>query len=292
MGQIVAISNQKGGVAKTTTCLSLGACLAELGQRTLVVDLDSQANLTLAAGLDPDVYELEWTLSDLLEPFGAASPPFPPASGGERGGAVIQPTLMEGLDILPADVRLASVERWLNEQDDYETILAQILELWQADGRRVYDYILLDCPPSLSPLTLMALTAAQSALIPVQCEYYAARGLSRMLDVVAAVRERTNPDLTCHLLATLYDQRNRICQGVLAQLRVNFPDWLLDTVIGVDTRLRECPAAGEPIILYDSHTRASRQYRQLAREFHARIGGGQTSEMGHGLTRINTDKTR
>jgi len=255
--QIIAISNQKGGVAKTTTCSSLGACLAELGQKALVVDLDSQAHLTMSAGLDPD--ELEYTLADLLESFGSGR--------SLVGKEVIRPTLIKGLDILPSDLRLASVERFLYEQDDYETILAQILAQWQ----REYDYLLLDCPPSLSAITLMALTAAQRVLIPVQCEYYAVRGLSRLLDIVAEIRKRTNPDLTYHLLATLYDQRNRICRGVLEQLRFSFPDWLLDTIIGVDTRVRECPAAGEPIILYAPLARASQQYRQLAREFHARI---------------------
>jgi chromosome partitioning protein len=256
MDQIIAISNQKGGVAKTTTCLSLGACLAELGHRTLIVDLDSQANLTLAAGFTPE--DLEWTLADLLYSFDEESPP--------ARDEVIQPTLMEGLDILPADLRLASIERFMYDQDDYETILAQTLAPWQAE----YDYILLDCPPSLSALTLMALTAAQRVLIPVQCEYYAARGLSRLLDIVDIVQERTNPGLICHLLATLYDQRNRICQSVLEQLRDTFPDRMLDTVIGVDTRLRECPVVGEPIILYAPRTRASQQYRQLAREFQAK----------------------
>jgi len=130
---------------------------------------------------------------------------------------------------------------------------------------------LLDCPPSLGALTLMALTAAQEVLIPVQCEYFAARGLGRLLDIVAAVQGRTNPDLTCHLLATLYDRRNRICRDVLGKLKAHFPERLLDTVIGVDTCLRECPAVGEPIILYAPRTRASQQYRQLAREFQARI---------------------
>ncbi len=259
MGQIVAISNQKGGVAKTATCLSLGACLAEMGQQTLVVDLDSQAHLTISAGLDPD--ELEWTLADLLDSFDTESPPV--------NGEAIQPTPVEGLDILPADLRLASVERFLYDQNGYETLLAQTLAVWQVE----YDYLLLDCPPSLSAITLMALTAAQKVLIPVQCEYCAARGLNRMLDIVAEVRERTNPDLTCHLVATLYDRRNRICQGVLEQLQGNFSERLLDTVIGVDTRLRECPAAGEPIIIYAPRTRASQQYRQLAREFHAKMQG-------------------
>jgi chromosome partitioning protein len=273
MGQIVAISNQKGGVAKTTTCFSVGAGLAELGLRTLVVDLDSQAHLTLGAGLDPD--ELEPTLADLLDsPVGSptGSPAVPPVA------PVVRPTRAEGLDILPADLRLARMERFLYERAGYETILAHVLAPWQAE----YDYLLLDCPPSLGALTLMALTAAQAVLVPVQCEYYAARSLTRLLDIVAVVRERTNPGLTCFLVATLYDQRNRICQGVLEQLRGNFPDQLLDTVIGVDTRLRECPAAGEPITRYAPRSRASQHYRHLARELHARIQGIHTQRQERG----------
>jgi chromosome partitioning protein len=264
MARVVAVSNQKGGVAKTTTCLSLGACLAELGRRTLVVDLDSQAHLTMAVGLDPD--ELEWTLADLLGPADAGTP----ADSAPANGEMIQPTMVEGLDILPADVRLASIERFLYEQDGYEASLARVLAPWQAG----YEYILLDCPPSLSALTLTALTAARRVLIPVQCEYFAARGLDRLLGIVAAVQERTNPDLTYHLLATMYDQRNNICQSVLEQLQAHFADHLLDTVIGVDTHLRECPVAGEPITVYAPRTRATEQYRQLAREFHTKIEKG------------------
>lgn len=262
MPHIVAISNNKGGVAKTTTCMSLGACLAELGYRTLVVDLDPQADLTLAVGLDVD--ELEWSLADLLDPGNGAtssrtSPP--------DVSALIHPTGVEALDILPTDPRMAGTERLLYDCDDYETTLAQTLVPWHGE----YEYILLDCPPSLGGLTLMALTAARWVLIPIQCEYYAARRVRRLLETVEIVRERTNPDLTCYLVATMYDQRNRICRGVLQQLRWHFSSQLLDTVIGVDTRLRESPVAGEPITLYAPRTRASQQYRQLARELPARF---------------------
>jgi chromosome partitioning protein len=257
MSYIVAISNNKGGVAKTTTCMSLGACLAELDHRTLVVDMDPQADLTLAAGLDAD--ELEWSLTDLIEPGRNAT-----SADVKRG---IQLTQVEALDILPADPRMAGVERLLYEHNGYEMILARMLAPWHDE----YEYILLDCAPSLGGLTLMALTAARWVLIPVQCEYFAARRMRRLLEAVTIVRERTNPNLTCYLLATMYDKRNRICQGVLQQLRQHFSSQLLDTVIGVDTRLRESPAAGEPITLYAPRTRATRQYRQLAREFLARV---------------------
>ncbi len=257
MAQVITISNQKGGVAKTTTCLSLGACLAELGHRVLVVDLDSQANLTMAAGLDPEA--LRWTVVDLLKEKGEALL--------EIKEGVIQLTLVKGLSILPADVRLVNIERALYEQENYEKLLAQALAPWQSE----YDYIFVDCLPSLGALTLMALTAAHSVLVPVQCEYYAARGLKSLLDIITAVRERTNPNLAYYLVATLYDQRNKICQQVLELLQANFPNHLLNTIIGVDTRLRECPATGEPIILYAPRTRASQQYRRLAQEFRERM---------------------
>lgn len=257
MSQIIAVSNQKGGVAKTTTSFSLGACLAELGRRTLVVDLDSQANLTMAAGLNADV--LPWTIVDLLDSENITVP--------EAEAGAIYATKMEGLDILPADVRLAGIEHQLYDRAGYEALLTRVLAPW----RDTYDYILLDCPPSLGTITLMALTTAQRVLIPVQCEYYAARGLSRLLDIVAEVQARTNPALTYHLLATMYDQRNSICRNVLQQLNTHFSGQIYDTVIGVDTRLRESPITGEPIILYAPNTRASGQYRQLAREFDADV---------------------
>jgi chromosome partitioning protein len=271
MTHIVAISNNKGGVAKTTTCLSLGACLAGAGHRTLVVDLDPQADLTLAAGLDAEALAL--SIVDVLRPAHSETLDL---------HRVVLGTDVEGLDILPSDPRLASVERFLYEQVGYEMTLARIFESMNS----MYTYILLDCPPSLGGLTLMALTAARWVIIPVQCEYYAARRLLRLLDVVAAVRVRTNPDLSCYLLATMYDQRTRIGKGVLEQLKLRFPDRgpdaarLLDTVIGVDTRLRECPAAGEPITLYAPRTRASRQYHQLAREFHLRVSSLQKGRYG------------
>lgn len=252
MTHIIAVSNRKGGVGKTTTCLSLGACLAEMGLRTLVVDLDSQGDLTMAAGLDADEDEMEWTVADLLMPGDAKVTP----------AAVIRPTAQKGLDILPADVRLAGAERFLYDQNGYEATLGRLLG-WLAG----YDHILLDCPPSLGAITLMALTAADAVLAPIQCEYYAARRLVSLLDIIAAVRERTNPGLGVMLVATLYDQRNLVARKVLEQLQTRFASNLFHTVIGVDTRLRECPIVGEPIIVYAPNTRASRQYRQLAREF-------------------------
>lgn len=252
MAKILAISNQKGGVAKTTTTMSLGAGLAEQNQRVLVVDLDSQANLTMAAGFDD--HELPASLVDLFNPVEDTAETATSAS--------IYSTEMDGLDILPADVRLAALERYLYDEPGYEYLLKKILAQWQ----KTYDYILLDCPPSLGAITLMALTAAQMVLVPVQCEYYAARGLTRLLEIVAEVQKRTNPTLTYRLLATLYDRRNNICRSVLEQLQGHFPEAIFETIIGVDTRLRESPATGEPVLMYAPRTRASEQYRLLTQE--------------------------
>lgn len=252
MAHIIAVSNSKGGVGKTTTCLSLGACLAEAGRRTLVVDLDPEADLTVAAGLD--VEALTWSVADVLDVEGEKA--------GAQRRSVVYATAVDRLYLLPSNPRLAEVERRLVERPNYERRLTREL----ASFNSMYEFILLDTPPSLGCLTLMALVAAQWVVTPVQCEYYSARRLTRILNVFNAVRERFNAKLTTYLLPTLYDQRTRIGRGVLAQLRQNFPEQLLETVIGVDTRLREYAATSEPITLYAPNSRAAEQYRQLAQE--------------------------
>jgi chromosome partitioning protein len=247
----LAISSQKGGVAKTTSCISLGACLAEQGKRTLIVDLDPQSHLTLAAGLNSG--ELPWTIVDVLDGSQEPSPAYP--------------THMTGLDILPSDLRLAELEHNLFNKLEYEKQLAVALEPCQAS----YDTILFDCPPSLSPLTIMALTAAEWALLPVQCEYFSSHGVIQLLEIIEAVRAHTNPNLSHLLFVTLFDGRNLVSRTVLEQLRSHFAGSLLNTVIGMDTRLRECAIAGEPILHYAPKTRASSQYRSLAEEVLSRV---------------------
>jgi len=265
MTVILAVSNQKGGVAKTTSCLSLGACLAELGWRTLVVDFDPQGHLTLAAGTDPD--ELEVSVVDLL----LSDPPTDPQ-------ALLLPTVMTNLDLLPADLRLATVEQSLIDREGYEVTLLHGLQrltpLHRDDeslAKESYDAILIDCPPSLGMLTILALTAAQWALIPVQCEYFASRGLLRLLDVIEAVQHHTNPSLDYFIFATLFDVRNAISRRVHEELQAHFAGHLLQTVIRLDTRLRESPMTGEPVIVYAPRTRASQEYRALARELVERL---------------------
>lgn len=266
MTVILAVSNQKGGVAKTTSCFSLGACLAERGWRTLVVDFDPQGHLSLAAGYDPD--ELESSVVDLL----LADSPSPDPQ------TMILPTAMPNLDVLPADLRLATVEQSLIGKEGYEYALAQGLRNLIPPQRGedqatkpTYEAVLIDCPPSLGMLTILALTAARWALIPVQCEYFASRGLLRLLDVIEAVRQHTNPSLDYFIFATLFDVRNAISRRVLEELQEHFAGHLLQTVIRLDTRLRESAMAGEAVIQYAPRTRASQEYRALAQELVERL---------------------
>ena len=255
MTKTFAISNQKGGVAKTTSCFSLAACLAEGGYHTLMVDLDPQAHLTMAAGLDPD--EVEFSSADLLGL--SASDAFPQD--------IIHPTGMAGLDLLPGDLRLAQIERSFSAVDGYEFQLKQSIASLASE----YDFILLDCPPSMGTLTIQALTAADIALVPVQCEYFASRGLLRLLDIIQAVRQHTNPALDYFVFVTMYDGRNLISRRVLEELQQHFDQRLFQTLIRMDTRLRESPMAGEPVVTYAPRTRAAQEYRSLAEELLARL---------------------
>ncbi|MBI5368680.1 MAG: ParA family protein [Planctomycetes bacterium] len=243
----IAVSNQKGGVAKTTTALSLAAGLARHGNRTLVVDLDPQANLTLGLGMV--VPEGDTTVYDVL-------------AGGRPAADAVTPTGCENLFLLPADLRLAMAERQLFGQLGFDELLREKLAPLDA----LYDYAVIDCPPSLGLLTLNALTAAERVLIPVQCEFYSARGMAQLLDVIAQVRARRNPELDYVILPTLYDSRNNVSRGVLAQLRRMFAEFLTSTVIGIDTKLRESAAVGVPIGDFAPRSRASAQYETLVQE--------------------------
>jgi len=247
MTRTIVVSNQKGGVAKTTTCLSLGGCLAEEGQIVLLVDMDPQANLTLSLGLKPKT--LRRTVGDVL--LGNASPV-----------SVSQEGPLYGLDILPANQELSVIDKVLYGRSDFQYRLKNALA--NLDG--FYDYVLIDCPTSVGTLTINGLTAADLLIVPVQCEYYAARTLAHYLDLIKRLRDKTNPSLDYRLLATMYDRRNKICKVVLNKMRRGFRPSLFETIIEVDTKLRESPAFGQPITLYAPDTRGAHQYRALAKE--------------------------
>lgn len=248
MTTTIAISNQKGGVAKTTTCLSLGACLAELKKNVLLIDLDPQAHLTVSLGLKPD--KLRRAVDKAL-------------LGNKSLVSVSHESKVFGLDIIPANRMLIILDKILYGRPDYQFHLKKGLDVM---GEGFYDFVLIDCPPSFGTLTLNGLTAADLLLIPVQCDYYSAYSLRHFVRMVRQVREKTNPWLTYRVLVTMYDRRNKICQVVLERMRQGLNSVLLDTVIEVDTKLRESPAFGQPITHYAPQTRSAHQYRDLAKE--------------------------
>ena len=248
MGQTIAVANQKGGVAKTTTCLSLGACLAELDKTVLLIDLDPQANLTLSVGIQPET--LRRTIGDAI-------------LHNTTLVSVSRESAIMGMDIVPANAALASIDKALYQCQSYETYLKQALAELDKD---LYDYVLMDCSPSFGPLTLNALTVADLMIIPTQAEYYSARTLQHVFELIRLIRQKTNEALSYRLLITMYDRRNKICQRILAQMQEAFPQVLFDTIIEVDTKLRESPVVGKPITLYQPNTRGAQQYRALAAE--------------------------
>ena len=247
--RVITISNQKGGVAKTTTAIALGAALAEQGRRVLAVDMDPQSNLTMGLGIEPD--RLERSIFQVLLGECAAE-------------AAILPTAVEGLSVLPADLTLAGAEKRLFGEIGFDEILRARLKPLHDAGR--FDYAVIDCPPSLGLLTINAVTAASVVLVPVQCEFFSARGLGQLLEIAGTVREKRNPELVVRVLPTLYDRRNKICRNILIELKRAFPLNLYASVIGVDTRLRESAAAGAPITSFAPETRAAAEYRALAAE--------------------------
>lgn len=248
MAYTIAISNEKGGVAKTTTTMSLGAALAEIGKRVLLIDLDPQANLTLAAGLETN--EVSISSSNIL----IESAPLLSA---------LHKTEIENVDIIPAHPNIESAEQYLPMRTNYTAIMRRALD--QAIPLP-YDYVVFDCPPFLGAITQNALSAARLLLIPTQAEFFSAYALRNMMGMIRRVRQESNPDLSYRILITMLDRRNRTHRNIEEQLRNTFGQGLFETVIEVDTKLRESPIAGLPITQYKSSSRGSQQYRYLAQE--------------------------
>lgn len=247
MAFIIAMSNEKGGVAKTTSTLSLGAALAELDHRVLLIDLDPQANLSLALGLETG--EVEITSASVL----IDNTPIKSA---------IRRTDVNNLDLVPCNARIESAEQYLPMRSHYMTALRTALQA----ATLPYDYILLDCPPALGAITLNALSAADLLVIPTQAEYFSAYALRNMMGTIRRVRQESNPNLAYRILVTLLDRRNRTHRNIFEQLQATFGQGVFTTVIEIDTKLRESPIAGVPITQYKPTSRGSQQYRVLAQE--------------------------
>ena len=248
MGRIIAVANQKGGVGKTTTTINLSACLAEQGQKVLVIDVDPQGNTTSGLGIDKN--NTENTVYELM--LGEASI-----------DDCIYKSVMDDLDVIPSNVNLAGAEKDLIDIDDREYILKKIVN----SLKEKYDFILLDCPPSLSMLTVNAMTAANTVLVPIQCEYYALEGLSQLIRTINLVKQKLNPELEIEgVVFTMYDARTNLSLQVVENVKANLKQTVYKTIIPRNIRLAEAPSHGLPINLYDSKSAGAESYRLLAEE--------------------------
>ncbi len=248
MGRIIAIANQKGGVGKTTTSINLSAALGEKGKKVLVIDTDPQGNTTSGMGLDKN--ELENTIYELL-------------IGEITTDEAITKDVAKNVDIIPSNVNLAAVEIELIDAEDKEYILRNAIK----DVRDNYDFIIIDCPPSLSMLTVNAMTTANTVLVPIQCEYYALEGLSQLVHTVNLVKERLNEDLEMEgVVFTMFDARTNLSLQVVENVKENMDEYVYKTIIPRNIRLAEAPSYGMPINKYEPKSAGAEAYKLLAQE--------------------------
>lgn len=248
MGRIIAIANQKGGVGKTTTSINLAASIAEMGKRVLAIDLDPQGNMTSGLGVDKN--EVENTVYELM---------LDECSINES----IQDTVVKGLRLIPSNVNLAGAEIELLGINDKEYILKTAVDYIRDD----YDFIVIDCPPSLNMLTVNAMTTADTVLVPIQCEYYALEGLSQLIHTINLVQERLNPNLQMEgVVFTMYDARTNLSLQVVENVKNNLNQTIYKTIIPRNVRLAEAPSHGLPINYYDARSTGAESYQLLAEE--------------------------
>ena len=254
MSRIIAVANQKGGVGKTTTAINLSACLAEKSKKVLTLDMDPQGNTTSGLGVDKNqaentVYELILDESELSE--------------------CIYPSVMENLSVIPSNINLSGAEIELIGFENKEYLLKSKLDMIRSD----YDYIIIDCPPSLNLLTINAMTAADSVIVPIQCEYYALEGLSQLIHTIDLIKERLNPKLEIEgVVFTMYDARTNLSLQVVENVKDNLDQNIYKTIIPRNVRLAEAPSYGQPITIYDSKSAGAESYRLLAEEVINREG--------------------
>jgi len=248
MGRIIAITNQKGGVGKTTTAINLAASLAEANQKILLLDFDPQGNATSGFGIELD--EAENTIYNVLTDECSMD-------------EAILVDVIDNLDLIPSDMNLAAADIEFVSQEDKNLILKNLLTPY----KNKYDYIIIDCPPSLGTITVNALTAANSVIIPIQCEYYALEGLNQVLNTISIVQQGLNKDLVVEgIVFTMYDGRNKLSQQVVETVKENYNGNIYETLIPRNVRLAEAPSHGLPITLYESSSTGADSYRKLAAE--------------------------